>query len=432
MPLVTATILVHDSLAVPMDGVTVRVFQADGTTFVSEGVTGSPTPSSGEVEFTLSGDGPGVTYVIRLSRAGYFFPAGATQSIVVTDPPVPDNDFGPYEAVAGPTDELVTLVVQDDAVPTPGAIEDVRIRVYDAGDVFVTEGTTDIDGELELFLPGSVSPGTTYIIRLWKADVIFPNPTQSIVVLHPVTPPSTNVFDFTGTVVGVPTSTDPHLCMVYGRFSDVSLGPAKRLRLEFKPIPVFPTVGQDHVVHRSSKLIGTFNSCPAVVGGKILTRSVKVDTDDAGFFQVELPREGFFEVHIHGFEDPIEITERIYVPDAANAKFEDLFFPVMLTVTYGTDPLNLLVDESVEVDFVATLSNTYILTDIGMLSELLTFSVGDDTIATVTLSSASTITVKGIATGSTTVEVARTEELVVPSRPAVPALGVTPPVVNVT
>lgn len=423
---VTVKVSVEDAGATPVDGVLVRVFQSDGTTFVTEGSTGNPTPGSGEVSFTLLGDGPGITYVLRLSKSGLYFPAGPTQTVLVTDPPAPDNDFGPYVAEVGPSAQLVKLVVKDGATP----LEAVRIRLFDAGDVFLTEALTSASGELELFLTGSASPGTPYIVRLRKDSVSFTDPTQTIAVLDPVVPPDTNVFDFVGTVFVPLASTDPDLCAIYGRMANVSGAPAKKLRLEFKPCPNFPSVGNAEI-RESGRFLAPYHSNPTLLIGKILARSVKVDTDATGFFRVELPRGGIFEVHVHGLEDPIEITDRIYVPDAPVAAAADVFYPYVQSVNFLTDPINVLAGESVEVDFTLGMSNMESLEDQARVQALLLFESQDDSIATVALSSATSITVKGIATGGTTVGVTRVAAAVVPSRPTISALVVTPPTVTV-
>lgn len=428
MAAVTVTVAVEDEATDPVDGVLVQVYDAAGTVFLTEGLTGDPTPGTGIVEFTLTGDGPGISYTIRMSKDGLYFPGGATQTISVTDPPAPNNDFGPYASAVGPSAQLVVLAVEDeDANP----IEDVALRVYDLGDTFLTEGLTDVNGELEVFLDGAADPGTSYAVHLRKDGVIFPDPVQAIAVLDPLVPPNTNTFDFAGTVYSPSVSLDANLCRVYGTFTDVSGNPAKNLRLEFKPCPNFPASG-DGAVRMSSRLLGTYYGNPTLLAGKILTRSVKVDTDANGFFQVDLPREGFFDVHVHGFEEPIEITERIYVPDAASAAFTDLLFPYVTAVTYASDPIAVSEGETVTVEFTLTLSNTQEISDVTEVQDLITFSSGDEDVAGVTLSSENEIEVQGIAAGSTTVEVERVESAVVPSRPALAALVVTPPTVNVT
>lgn len=413
----------------PLNGVTVRVYEDDGTTFITEGVTGPPF-ATGRVEFTLFGDNPGVDYILRFSLNGWRFPAGATQTITVTDPPAPDNDFGPYNALQGPTAVIAQFVISDDTL-AEDPIENVQIFVYDNSDAYLTQVNSDSNGEAELPLVGSATPGTDYIVRLRKDGVIFDDPTQTVSILNPLTPPQTNIFDFTGHVIEIPESLDPDMCTVYGYFTDVSLLPVRRLKFEFKPMPQFIETGV-YAPAGSSRLLGVFNSDPSLVRDRILTRSVKGESDKDGFISVELPREGHFEVHIHGLEDPIEITERIYIPNAASARLIDLLYPFVQSVVVDTDPISVAEGESVQVGITVTLSSTEVITDINHLQDLIEITVDDDTIAEATLFSGEEITVKGLQAGSTTVVVTRKEDPIVPSRPPVAALVFTPPVVNVT
>lgn len=70
MPLETVEITVQDDQVVPalVDDVTVRVFDATGSTLITEGVTGSVLP--GKVQFTLDGDDPPETYQLRFYLNG--------------------------------------------------------------------------------------------------------------------------------------------------------------------------------------------------------------------------------------------------------------------------------------------------------------------------------------------------------------------------
>jgi hypothetical protein len=416
---------------VALDGVTVRVYEDDGTTFVAEDVTGPPY-ASGQVEFTLLGDTPGVDYIIRLSLDGWRFPVGSTQTINVTDPPAPDNDFGPYNAVSGSTAVPVTLVVSDDQV-VPVGIQNARIFVYSDSDVFITELLTDSSGEAEIPLIGSAGPtGTTYIIRVQKLGVVFAEPIKTIAVLDPVSLPDTNIFDFVGHIVLPQESSDPDLCLVYGNFTNLSLLPVKRLRFEFKSCPEFVEVGTPPTPHGSGLLLAGYTGIPTIVREHALVRSVKVDTDDNGNISVELPREGYFLVHIHGLEEPFEITERIYVPDAPGANLLDLLYPYIQSVVYDTDPITVAAGETVLVDFTATFSNLESITAKDVIEKLLSFATADALIAEVSLFTGTQLLVKGLQAGSTTIVTARDDLYVVPRRPSVAALTVIPPVVTVT
>ena len=86
MALETVLVSVNDDQVVPqpVDGVVVRVFDATGTTFITEATTGVPLP--GQVMFTLNGAGPvPITYQLR-----FYVNGGSIQSpqyIEVFSPP---------------------------------------------------------------------------------------------------------------------------------------------------------------------------------------------------------------------------------------------------------------------------------------------------------------------------------------------------------
>jgi hypothetical protein len=88
MALETVNVVVKDDQIVPqpVDAVVVRVFDSTGTTFITEGTTGVPTPGSGSVQFTLNGSGPlPTTYQLR-----FYINGGAIKSpqyIQVFSPP---------------------------------------------------------------------------------------------------------------------------------------------------------------------------------------------------------------------------------------------------------------------------------------------------------------------------------------------------------
>ena len=67
---VTVTIRTVDDqvVPVPVDGVLVSIFDSTGTTFLTSGVTGSITPGSGEVPFSLPGSVGGITYKALLYK----------------------------------------------------------------------------------------------------------------------------------------------------------------------------------------------------------------------------------------------------------------------------------------------------------------------------------------------------------------------------
>lgn len=426
---VLVTIAVQNQVgAVPLNGVTVRVYEDDGTTFVTEGVTGPPF-AAGEVEFTLFGDTPAVDYIVRLALAGWRFPAGATLTISVTDPASPDNDFGPFDAAQGPSAPLVRLVVEDDQL-VPAPINEVVIRIYSSpADAFLAEVETgegaELDGEASLALAGSATPGTTYIVRLSKPGVRFdPNPTQTIAVQDPLPVGNTNTFDFVGLIPNLPISLDPDLCRITGILVDASLRPLIGRVVRFLPVVAYPY---------TPKFSAHFTGNPTLVRDLGVLAPVRVVTDSEGRVDVELPRNGVYNVHIHGFEHPMVIAELIRVPDADSAEFRNVVWPFVTQVLFDIDPINLVANgDSVEVELTVNASNGQQLVGYDALNTLLEFTSGDEAIATVTLLDDNKLLVQGLQAGSTTISVARREGTVAPRRPDVDALIFTPPTVVVT
>lgn len=431
LAVVTATIQVQDqSGPTALDGVTVQVYDAAGTTFISEDTTGAPF-AAGEVEFSLDGDGPGITYTIRLSLDGWRFPNGATQQIVVTDPPSPPNTFGPFDALIGPAEPLVVIAVEDDqGVPVP--IDDVLARIYTSpADVFVTEGLTgegaEQSGEFSTPLAGVADPGTTYIIRLAKPDVTIVNGgTQTIAVKDPLPGSETNIFDFVGILKTLVTSADPDLCRITGVLTDVSLRPLRRRIIRFSPVLEFPEDNPRFSAH--------FMGDPTLVRNLTLLAAVQVITDDNGLVDVELPRGGVYEVQLHGFEHPMNITELMQVPDQSAFELHKLLFPFVESVVFAEDPINI--DTSIadfkDVDITVTASNEQLIEDQELIQQLLEFTVDDEDIVDVKVTDDSVLTLKPLNLGTTLIQVARKEGTVAPRRPGVPDLIFTPPQVVVT
>lgn len=424
---VTVTVRVEDDLtAAAVDGVLVRVYDSLGTTFITEGSTLDSAP--GEVEFTLLGDGPGITYVIRMSRNGYSFPAGATKNLLVTDPPSPSNFFT-FLSHTGPTSLVATIAVKDDQ-GVPVAVDGVLVQVFNAADAFVGEGVTgagaDDPGEFTIPLLGSTTPGVDYTVRLLKNGFQFLNgPLQQIFMFNPLVPPATNIFDFTAIdITAPPQTTNPEMCRLSGKLVDVSLRPIKGLELLFKPLISYPETDR--------RFRAQSYGCPTVVQNLLLLKPVKVVSDSNGCIEVDLPRGGLYEVHVQGYEHPFDITEFIKVPDAAGYSIIEVLLPYVASVTFGTDPINLTVGASVEVGITALLSSGVNAADLVDILSVLVFTTSPVGIAEVTVINNSTISVLGVGVGAATIGVERIEALVAPRRPAAAALVVTPPVVNVT
>jgi hypothetical protein len=337
----------------------------------------------------------------------------------VVEPEITPNNFA-YTAFDGASAPLVQLVVSTDDVP-PEDLADVRIRIYDAADAFLTEIRTGQGGETDpsiasVHLPGSATPGTLYRARLFRAGYEFPlGPTQLFRVMDPLPVGTQNVFDFEAHLRTPEESTVDELCRLTGRFTDLSLRPV-RVTLEFKQIPEFP-----ETVLRSSA--GFFGN-PTVVAGNMLVRSVKATTNADGRIQVDLPRNGTFEVHIHGLEHPFEITEYITVPDEAGYDLLELIFPYPTRVVVVPVPIASFVGDTDYTAFSVEMSNGQSLTTAEAMNAVIDLTTEDPEIATVVIED-DRIAVTGVSVGTTRL-VATRKALFAPRVPSLPALVFTP------
>lgn len=419
----TFTVMSDDAVPVPVDDVLIRVYDSLGV-YVTEGTTGAVTP--GELSLSLTGDVGGLDYTAWPSKDGWSFVPTTFYDVTIFDPPgfPPDDNNFQLTAHEGMEGMLVTFVVKDDQ-GTPQPVEGVQIRVFDASDIFLTEGPTDASGELKVVLVGAATPGTEYIIRLYKAGVTIPaGTTQRILVLDPLGVDETNIFEFTTHTPTVPVSTDSDLCLLSGYFVDASLHPIKSLTLQFIPKEGYPPATISGM---------PFTSYPTVVRDRIIASEVMVQTDENGYVEVALPRGAVFDFIIHGAETPgPDPISEVLIPDAAGVAIHDVLFPYVKSVTYGLPDLTVAAGSAAEMS-VAVLSSG--LTDIEGQTELgkfLAFTTGDDGVATVEVTGEGKLLVTGIAAGATTLEADRVVGTYAPRRPAVSDLELDPDPFNIT
>jgi len=415
---VVVTIVVVDdqALPVPIDGVLVRIFDAYDT-FVTEGVTGVVTPGSGELDILLLGEAIGVGYKVWLSKQGFSFPPANYFEVSVTDPAPAPFEFTGHEGATAP---VVKVTLKD---PSDDPIEGARIRFYTEADSFITEVLTDAAGEVEIPLEGDPDPGRIYIIRVMAVGFIIENgSTQVIKVQDPLLIGTTNVFDLVGEAPVVPSSSDPNMCLISGTFTNVSLGPLKRLRLRF--MPKFTCL--------DGKVTGVDpHSIPAIVGGMQILNEYVAETDEHGYLEVLLPRGGMFDLDIHGYFKPTVSTfYQLYVPDAASARLEDVLFPYVQSVDYDDYTVDLTVTETQELVLTVTGSNGLVIEPC-LFQTFLEFSTPDPLVATVSMNDNGNLVVVGRGVGTTTIQVTRKENTWASRLPDIPNLEVTDPIVTV-
>jgi hypothetical protein len=423
MGAVTTTFRVasDEATPAPVDGVAVRVF-TDADVFITEVVTGAVTP--GEADLTLNGEVAGEAYIVRLSKDGWSFDP-PTVSISVYDPPgaPPNDNIFEYTAHEGLVGQVVTFFTLDDEV-VPNAVEEVRLRVFDSADLFLTEAETDGAGELTLVLAGAPDPGELYYVRIFKEGwSAVEGPTQTIRVLDPLVAPQTNDFDIHLSQLDLDASLDPKMCLLTGYLVDAAGRGLKNVGIRFLP----------RLTEPECKMGGLpFPSDPTLLGNKAIISEAHYVTDTNGKVQPLLPRGGIFDVLINGLETPgNQILEMVLIPDAASAKLEDVLWPYVVGVTYLPTSVSIAVDEEVDVEVSSQTSNGYQL-EADSLSAFLEFSITDDAVAELTVLEGGVLRVRGLQAGSTDIQVARVEGSLAPRLPAAPSLIVTPLTVTVS
>lgn len=424
---VTVTIRTIDDQVVPVAiaGVLVSIFDATGVMFVTSGTTNGV----GEVQFSLPADLAGITYVARLFKAGVSFLPDPNKTFVAKDPPAgPDFNTFQYIGHVGMVGVIATFVVQDTATPTPNPIEGAHIRVFASpSDTYITELETDVNGEAEMVLEGAASPGKEYIIRVNVPVGYHDGPTRTISVIDPLLPGQTNIFDFVAyPLPSVAVTADIDMCRLSGFFTDPSLRPLKNLSLIFHPKEGYP-----------SKVIAglPFSGDPTVVRNCVIASERRANTDKNGYLEIDLPRNGIFDVFVQGIDAPDHtLIASIFVPDVAGIGIYEVLFPYLKKVTFPVVAVPVGVGLTVEVELELEASNLQPISGKETLTTLLTVTSSDITKMTVGFNDSGNIQVTGVAVGTATIQVARVVGTFAPRRPEVPTLVVAPssPVVTVS
>lgn len=192
-----------------------------------------------------------------------------------------------------------------DSLPVQNPVAGVVVRVFDInGATVYTQATTDADGHAGFLLPDS----QTYQVRFYKLHCQFTNPQYIAVV--PL--PGTNVFDVQAQVFEPPAAVDPRLCRASGFFRDVTGAPATDVDVQ---------------------IIAKFNPL-LLEGSAVVTERVNVRTDKDGYLEVDLIRNGQYNVTVSGMED---VVRMISVPDAPSCNLPDLIFPVVGEVSFDPE-----------------------------------------------------------------------------------------------
>lgn len=273
----------------------------------------------------------------------------------------------------------VDIFLMDDSTspaPIAGAVVAVLDPVTFAE---VAQATTDSLGRAAFLLPGVATPGTLYEVRLFKLGVRFSNPV-AIRVEEPVVAPSTNIFNCSGTLVGIlPDAMDARVCRCTGRFLNYQNQPLAGMTLR-----IF--ADQD----------GSGVATPTIVDGNLIAaQSMTFATDSDGYLSIDLLRGGEYKLMFPGEEETIHT---IYVPDRTSANLIELIYPYPMVLTWNqtTAPGNAItinVGVTVTVTFTVLFSN-YMTISKGM-GQWLTFTNGDNTVMEAVMSEQGLATISG-------------------------------------
>lgn len=288
-----------------------------------------------------------------------------------------------------------------DTATIPLAIAGATVAVFDAtGTTLLSQVVSDGAGLAAFLLDdGGLAGFADYRLRFFKTGVAWPN-NYAIRVLPS---PGANGFTVAGALRTPPVVIDPRLCVAYGVFRDGSGRPARGVNIAFMP--------------RFSPLM--------LEGSPILVERVDARTDTDGYVELPLIRCGEYDVVVEGLED---ITRVIAVPDAANIPIGDLIFPVVSAIAFSpSGAVSLAVGAEVTLTPTVVASDGRTLT--GAAVDDVDWAVADPTLASVSLT-ATTVTVRGLAAGATTLLATRRDTTIV-SIPTVPISGV-PLAVTVT
>jgi len=298
--------------------------------------------------------------------------------------------------------ETVQVFVVDQQTPTPSPIEGVLVRVFDAtGATLVTQDYTTSLGVADFTLDGD-DPPIEYQIRLSKWGVSFDgnlgDESKSPQLIEVWTPPAnspsgTNDFEVKGETFVRPVAIDQRLCRASGFFRRADGQPYANLDVLFTP-----------------------RFRPAIVDGdSVMWGTINTRTDEDGYLEIDLFREGHYSVIVETLEP---CPRDVLVPDASSENLVELLFPVVDSVTFDPTTVSLAVGEDQDVITTVVASDQRVLE--GAASNDVVYTIDDPTIASVAVSSDGVI-IRGLAAGSTQLDVSRRDESIV----VIPDTGIT-------
>jgi len=204
--------------------------------------------------------------------------------------------------------------------PAGSPIENVHVAIHEVAGDFLTEGTTDVDGQVFL---GNRNAGT-YEIRITppKPGKVQDFATRQDIVVVDGDP---LVFDVVIDTTTLPVSGDAKMCRMSGLFVDDSGAAARGITVTFSPTNFSPNLLRDTGSTTSYGVTGA---------------SVSTTTDKTGHAVLDLPRGMRYRAQMSTYPN---MGWDVLIPDLSSSSLPDVVFPKPQTVEYRTsDDLVLL------------------------------------------------------------------------------------------
>lgn len=282
------------------------------------------------------------------------------------------------------------FLVNDNVGNSP--VEGVLVRVFNsAGSALITQTSTDAQGIADF----SLECPAAYKVRFFKERFFVSQPV-AMVTASPFT--ASNAFIVVGHVYAPPEAVHPRMCRCSGFFRNVNNSPAASVDV--------------HLIAKFNPLL--------LEGNAMLTERLRGRTDETGYLEVDLVRCGQYDVTVEGMEDHLRTVS---VPDAPSANLPDLLFPVVDRITFSpAGPWSIGVGQGSEVVITPSIYTSDGRLLEGTSIEDVLWSTETPGIAAV-IPSATTLTLRGIAPGSTSLLATRLDQSIV-RIPATPIAGV--------
>jgi hypothetical protein len=265
------------------------------------------------------------------------------------------------------------FVLEQDGNPIQGVV----VRLFDSSGVaLTTQGVTDVDGLCSFLLPSG-----DLTVRCYKFSVAFGAPT-TITVLED----QENSFNLYGEIVQVPTASDSRLCTAYGYFRREDGAPNANVDI--------------HIIAKFDPLL--------LDGSAVMPSRIAVRTDINGYTQVNLIRNGQYDVIIQGDRD---LMRQVTIPDLGSVNLSDLLFPVVDRVSFDVnEPWDIPIGSSIAVTPTVYLSDGTVLE--GTALNDVTWTSSDNTVMSVATSS-DVLTLLGLSAGISVLSASRRDYTII-------------------